>query len=237
MNMIDQHAAQLNIVVLGKANADPPLLILHGWGQDVEAMRPLGERLAWHREVHLVDLPGFGESPWSGEDWDTRDYARCVLAYLNRAGITQVDLLGHSFGGRIGLRIASEWPERLRRLVLMNAAGLPRQRTLRQRLRVWAIRTLGRGFRLLPAAWSQPLLNWHRRRYGSRDYQNAGVLRGTFVKVVNEDQTANATRIKAPTLVLWGARDQETPVEMAHRSGRLIPHAEVVVLEQDHFRS
>ncbi|NJN47407.1 MAG: alpha/beta hydrolase [Candidatus Competibacteraceae bacterium] len=61
-------------------------------------------------------------------------------------------------------------------------------------------------------------------------------MRGTFVKVVNEDQTANATLIQAPTLVLWGARDQETPVEMAHRFGRLIPRSEVVVLpEQDHF--
>jgi pimeloyl-ACP methyl ester carboxylesterase len=237
MSVIDQSAAQLNAVVLGKASAaTPPLLILHGWGQDLEAMRPLGERLAWHRQVHLLDLPGFGRSPWSGENWDTRDYARCVLAYLDHVGLAQIDLLGHSFGGRIGLRVASEWPARLHRLVLMNAAGLPRRRTLQQRLRVWAIRTLGRGFRLLPATWSTTLLAWHRQRYGSRDYQSAGVLRGTFVKVVNEDQTANAARIKAPTLVLWGGRDQETPVEMAQRFGRLIPHAEVVVLpEQDHF--
>jgi pimeloyl-ACP methyl ester carboxylesterase len=199
-------------------------------------MRPLGERLAWHRQVHVLDLPGFGQSPWSGGDWDTRDYARCVLAYLDRVGLAQVDLLGHSFGGRIGLRIASEWPERLRRLVLMDAAGLPRRRTLLQHMRILGIRTLGRGIRLLPTAWSRPLNSWHRQRYGSRDYQNAGVLRGTFVKVVNEDQTANTALIQAPTLVLWGARDQETPVEMAHRFGQLIPHSEVVVLpEQDHF--
>jgi len=236
MTSMTQHATQLNAVVLGESTDVTPLLILHGWGQNLEAMRPLGERLAWHRQVHMLDLPGFGQSPWSGEDWDTRDYACCVLAYLDRVGLAQVDLLGHSFGGRIGLWIASEWPERLHRLVLMDAAGLPRRRSWQQRLRIWAIRTLGRGFRLLPATWSQPLLHWHRQRYGSRDYQNAGVLRGTFVKVVNEDQTANAALVQAPTLVLWGALDQETPVEMAHRFGRLIADSELVVLpDRDHF--
>ncbi|NJN47406.1 MAG: alpha/beta fold hydrolase [Candidatus Competibacteraceae bacterium] len=176
MTLIKQTADQLNAVVLGKPTDTIPLLILHGWGQDLQAMRPLGERLAWHRQVHLLDLPGFGQSPWSGEDWDTRDYARCVLAYLDRVGLAQIDLLGHSFGGRIGLRIASGSPARLRRLVLMDAAGLPRRRTVQQRLRIWAIRMLGRGIRLLPAAGSQSLLNWHRQRYGSRDYQNAGVF-------------------------------------------------------------
>lgn len=229
-------ASPLHAVVLSTAHAPAPLLILHGWGQNLETMRPLGERLAWHRPVHLLDLPGFGLSPWAGQDWDTRDYARCVLCYLDRVGLERVDVLGHSFGGRIGLRIAAEWPQRLRRLVLIDAAGLPRRRSLPQRGRLLAIRTLGRLLRGLPAPWGRPLLAWHRERYGSRDYKNAGILRGTFVKVVAEDQTANARTIAAPTLVLWGAEDQETPVEMAHRFGALIPRAQVVVLpERDHF--
>lgn len=236
MVAVEGEPRSLNAVVLGQKQADTPLLILHGWGQDIQTMRPLGERLAWHRPVHLLDLPGFGQSPWTGEDWDTRDYAKCVLEYLENAGLDCVDLLGHSFGGRIGLRIASEWPQRLRRLVLVDAAGLPRQRGLPQRARLSAIRLLGKLIRWLPTAQSQPLQAWYRERYGSRDYKNAGVLRGTFVKVIAEDQTANARTIKASTLVLWGAEDQETPVDMAHRFGELIPNSEVVVLpERDHF--
>lgn len=225
----------LHAVILGTDNEPTPLLILHGWGQDLEIMRPLGERLAWHRPVHLLDLPGFGRSPGPGQDWDTRDYAQCVLSYLEQAGLDRVDLLGHSFGGRIGLRIASEWPGRLRRLVLVDAAGLPRRRSWSQRGRLLAIRTLGRVIRSLPSFWSQSLLAWYRERYGSRDYKNAGELRGTFVKVVAEDQTANVRLITAPTLVLWGADDRETPVEMAHRFGALIRDSEVVVLPGDHF--
>ncbi len=213
-----------------------PLLMLHGWGQTLLSLRPLGERLALCRTIHLLDLPGFGQSPWPGDDWTTRDYAHCILAYLDAHEIAQVDLLGHSFGGRIGLRIASEWPQRIKRLILVDSAGLPRQRTLLQRLRLVGIRILGQMIRCLPTQWAEPLRAWHRQRYGSKDYLNAGVLRGTLVKTVNEDQTDNAKRIQAPTLLVWGEHDQETPVAMAYHFKKLIPHAQLVILPGlDHF--
>lgn len=226
----------LNTDVLGPAADTPPLLVLHGWNQNLEAMRPLGQKLSRRRQVHLLDLPGFGRSPWPGEDWDTRDYARCVLDYLDRAGLERVSLLGHSFGGRVSLRIASAWPQRVAGLVLVDTAGIPPRRSLAKRARIAWIRGLGRAFALLPKPLADPLLRWRHRRYASSDYRNAGVLKGTFSKVVAEDQTPELGRIQAPTLILWGEQDQETPVEMAHRFKRLIGGARLVVLpDRDHF--
>lgn len=229
-------ASPLHTVVIGEPTGNVPLLVLHGWEQTLEVMRPLGERLSWNRQVHLIDLPGFGQSPWSGQDWNTRDYAMCILSYMDKRGIRQADLLGHSFGGRIALRITSEWSGRVRRLVLIDSAGLPPKRNFLQKSRMMWIRCLGILFALLPDSLSIRLLRWHGNRYGSDDYRNAGVLRGTLVKTVIEDQTTNASLVKAPTLLLWGECDTATPVEMAYRFHHLIPNSKIVVLpNKDHF--
>jgi pimeloyl-ACP methyl ester carboxylesterase len=210
--------------------------MLHGWGQTLENLRPLGQRLRWHREVHLIDLPGFGQSPWPGQDWSTRDYALSVLSYMERAHIQHIALLGHSFGGRVALRIASEWPECVQSLVLVDSAGLPAKRNILQKFRLECIRQLGILFALLPGALAARLQEWHTNRYGSADYKNAGVLRGTFLKVVKEDQTVNAPLVKAPTLLLWGEHDSAMPVEIAYRFHQLIPNSQLVVLPgKGHF--
>jgi pimeloyl-ACP methyl ester carboxylesterase len=64
-------------------------------------------------------------------------------------------------------------------------------------------------------------------RFGSRDYNAAGDLRRTLVKTVNEDLTVQASSIKAPTLLLWGANDSETPVDLARSFHRLITNSEL----------
>ena len=68
-------------------------------------------------------------------------------------------------------------------------------------------------------------------RIASRDYANAGPLRATFVKIVNEDLSDVAPRVKAPTLLIWGENDEETRVEMAQRYNALIPNSKLVVLK------
>ena len=80
------------------------------------------------------------------------------------------------------------------------------------------------------------LLAWHSQKYGSRDYLNAGVLRGTLVKTVSEDLTEIASKILLPTLLLWGEADTETPVEMGHRYHSLLANSELITIpNRDHF--
>jgi len=216
-------------VVLGKEGL-PPILMLHGWGQTLEIMAPLGEKLARNRPVYLIDLPGFGGTPWLGKDWGTYDYAKYLIGYLNTIGISEISLLGHSFGGRISLQLASHWPDRIRDVVLVSSAGLPLIRTPVQRMRVNAIRLMGKLFSIVPSNLGEALGRWHRNRFGSSDYKNAGVLRNTLIKTVTEDQTENASRIKKPTLLLWGELDNETPVNMAERLHELIAGSTLEVL-------
>src|SRR5579864_6464294 len=94
-----------------------PVLMLHGWGASGANL------MADAARVHVVDLPGFGQSPRPESPWGTREYARCVLDYMDAQKLEKVDIVAHSFGGRIALVLASSHAPRVRRLVLMAAAG------------------------------------------------------------------------------------------------------------------
>jgi pimeloyl-ACP methyl ester carboxylesterase len=224
---------ELNTIQLGTNGH--PLIMMHGWGQNLRALQPMAELLADKAQIHVLDLPGFGKTPPPPEDWDTTQYADRVLAYLDEQGIDRTDLLGHSFGGRVSMRLAHKYPDRVRYIIMINSGGLQRQRTFQQQLRGKWIKTMRNAFKVSPVN-RQKLLDWHSQKYGSRDYLNAGVLQGTLVKTVSEDVTEIVKQIQAPVLLLWGEADTETPVEMAHRYHSLFPKSELITVpRRDHF--
>lgn len=224
---------QLNTVQLGKGGY--PLVMLHGWGQNLQSLQPMGELLANRSKVHIIDLPGFGKSPAPPEDWDTSQYAQRIHQYLDEQGIEQADLVGHSFGGRVSIRLAAKYPQRVRSITLINSGGLQRQRTLGQSLRSQWVRTMRNGFKISPL-YRDELLTWHSQKYGSRDYLNAGELRGTLVKTVSEDLAELAKQIQIPVLLLWGEADTETPIEMGYRYHSLFSNSQLITIpNRDHF--
>lgn len=230
---------ELNTHRLGEGG--PPLVMLHGWAQSLDSLRPLGELLGIGTSVHLIDLPGFGASPPPESDWGTAQYADCVLQYLEEHELAPVDLVGHSFGTRIALRLAAGHPDRIRSLILIGAAGLRPRLPLRERLRRRFIRIVGRSLK----GWIEPLVSesrrqklgaWYVERFGSADYRQAGRLRGTLVKTVTEDLTEVAASVRAPTLLIYGELDRETPIEIGRRFQALIDGSELVELPgKDHF--
>src|SRR5262245_34456351 len=111
----------LNVLKIGSGGN--PLIMLHGWGHSINEMRPLGELLSAGHPVHTVEFPGFGQSPVPKEVWGTKDYAERILEYLDEQGIRATDLLGHSFGGRVSIQLATLRPDRVKHLVLINTAG------------------------------------------------------------------------------------------------------------------
>jgi pimeloyl-ACP methyl ester carboxylesterase len=224
---------QLNTVQLG--NSDRPIVMLHGWGQNLQSFQPMGELLAYKDKVHIIDLPGFGKSPPPPEAWDTTQYADRICQYLDDNGIDRADMIGHSFGGRVSIRLAHKYPNRVRSITLINSAGLQRQRTFKQSLRSQWVRNMRNTFKISPL-YRNELLTWHSQKYGSRDYLNAGAMQGILVKTVSEDVTEIVKQIPAPVLLLWGEADTETPVEMGHRYHSLFPNSQLITIpNRDHF--
>lgn len=90
-----------------KTGDGPPLLMLHGWGSSARVMMPLANALSDIRTCYVPDLPGFGATPPSPEPWGIDDYTDMVRAFATEVAGGPVDVLGHSFGGRITLKWAA----------------------------------------------------------------------------------------------------------------------------------
>lgn len=210
-----------------------PVLLLHGWGTSAELFVPVFDGLVAGRRLIAPDLPGFGDTPPPAEPWSVHDYAAWVVALLDRLGVTQCDVIGHSNGGRIGIVLAAEHPERVRHLVLTDSSGIRPRHGLRYRYRVATYKALRRAQQapVVPRA-VRDLARRRADRRGSDDFRAAsGTMRATLVRLVNEDLTPVLPRVAAPTLLIWGDRDVDTPLRDARVMEGLIPDAGLVVFE------
>jgi len=210
-----------------------PLLLLHGWGVSSELFAPIRDGLQPGHTLVVPDLPGFGSTPEPDVAWSVHEYAAWCIKLLDRLGIECCDLVGHSNGGRIGVVMAAEHPGRIRRMVLTGSAGIRPRRTLAASARVRtykALRAIERSPAMPPAVRRSAGRRADQR--GSADYRAAsGTMRGTLVRIVNEDLRDLLPRLNIPVLLIWGELDTETPVDDGRLMERLIPDAGLVVFE------
>jgi pimeloyl-ACP methyl ester carboxylesterase len=214
-----------------------PIVMLHGWGRNLADLKPLADIISNYRSVYLIDLPGFGKSdppPLNG--WSTKEYAEHLLKFFKEQNLTKVIMLGHSFGGRVSLRIVALQPDLVEKLILIDSHGLRPIRTFYQNIRVALIKKLAKLVKFIDRTFKTKLYQEKfAKKFGSADYQNAGVLKNTFVKTISENQEDDVTKIATPTLLLWGSLDTETPLVMGRRFNELISGSKLVVLEgKDH---
>lgn len=226
----------LNIVRVGEVG-DPVVVFAHGWGRTHADFLPAADTLSPYAGSLLLDLPGFGESDKPPEPWGTEDYSRFLEDHLrSTVGIERCVWVGHSFGGRIGLRLAASSPSFCAALVLVAAAGIPRRRTMSDVLR-GEVRK--RRFQYAKSkATDDADLVLLEKEFGSADYVMSREIgmRETFLRTVNEDQTSALRRITRPTTLIYGGLDDSTPVEIGERLRDMIDGAELIVLDHaDHL--
>lgn len=179
----------------------------------------------------MLDFPGFGKSEEPKAAWGVEEFADITKKFIEAQGITGCDVIGHSHGGRVSIYLASQNPKLFDKLVLLDAAGLKPRRKLSYYIKVYsyklAKRMAGIGFfdRLFG-------LSARIKSAGSDDYKVlTGVMRATFVKLVNRDLTPVLKLIKNPTLLVWGSEDKDTPLYMAKIMEKQIENAGLAVLE------
>jgi pimeloyl-ACP methyl ester carboxylesterase len=213
----------------------PPVMVLHGWGASIDAVRSVVAGLNESLEVIAVDLPGFGESAAPPEPWDVTAYARFVLAMADALGIERFSLVGHSFGARISIVLATIAPERLARIVLTGAAGIKPPRKPAYYWRV-AIAKAGRLIGWIGGPPGRRLQERMRRRVASQDWLDASEsMRGTFRLVIGEDLSPRLGAVGSSTLLIWGDEDGDTPLWMGRRMEQEIGDAALVVLHGGHY--
>lgn len=196
-------------------------MFLHGWGGGVLSFLPVAEKLGGTDRL-LLDFPGFGASP-ADRVRTLEDYCADVLALMDEIGIKKAVLICHSFGCRVGAYIAAHHPERVVGLVVTDGAGLRPRRGISYYLKIFLFKLKRK-------------LGFDVSRAGSEDYRAlSGVMKKTFVNVVNRYTEKECAKIACPTLIVWGKNDTDTPFYMAKRFKRLIKDGEIVVLEGGHF--
>jgi pimeloyl-ACP methyl ester carboxylesterase len=219
---------KINYMVSGKGKN---VILLHGWGANINTFLPVFNNLIMKFKVYSIDLPGFGESDPPHEPWNVEKYADLVERFIEELNIDNPILMGHSFGGRISLFIASR--RKVNKVILVDSAGIKPKRHLKYYIKVYSYKLLKNIFKLpILRIYSDRVINYFKARAGSKDYNNVkGVMQKTLVLVVNEDLKYLMPAIKAPTLLVWGEKDTATPVSDAHVMSRLIKDSGVVVLK------
>lgn len=215
-----------------------PLILLHGWGASSGSLYSL---FYYFKKKYLVinlDLPGFGKSDAPNKSFDGEDYKNIILKFISNLKLKNFTIIGHSFGGRIGIRIASENPFVLKGLILIDSAGIREKKTNKQKIRESTFKILKKiTLKIFKGKKQEKILDYLRNIFGSTDYKmQKGIMRDTLVKVVNEDLTTYLKRINTKTLIVWGEKDKELPVKHAYLMHSLIKDSKLVIIKNaGHF--
>ena len=218
MNIKD---VNINYVQYGNSKGKD-VVLLHGWGQNIDMMNPIGERLKNDYHITILDLPGFGKSSEPTYDWTIYDYYEMLKEFLKELKIKNPVLIGHSFGGRISIIYASK--EKVDKLVLL--ASPFRKSVKKDTLKIKILKFLKK----VPLL--KDLEDYAKTKIGSTDYRNASpVMRKILVNTVNEDLESCVRNIKVPTVLIWGDNDTAVSVEDARYMESIIPDAGLIVYE------
>jgi pimeloyl-ACP methyl ester carboxylesterase len=170
-----------------------PVVLVHGLSGSARWWRSVQGPLAEHSEVHVLDVPGI----------HPRDVPRWLVGWLDRAGIAEADLVGHSLGGQTCARVAAATPERVGKLVLVAPAGLPSSRNV-----------VGH---LAPLAATLAEVPTHAPRVALDALRTGpGILRAALYAVTH-DLRDELAHILAPTLLVWGEHDRLVPGHLAEQ--------------------
>ncbi|MGR3304458.1 MAG: alpha/beta fold hydrolase [Candidatus Scalindua sp.] len=214
------------------------VILMHGWGGSAESFKPVFGYLSRNYKVYAFDFPGFGRSSLPPNTWGIEDYGKFFINFLKTIEIERTNIIAHSFGGRVAIWLAANYPEKIDKLTLVNSAGIKPGRTLKYHIKVAIAKTGKKLFTLsIFGKYRERLLNNLYRLVGSKDYQQqAGIMRSTLVKVVNEDLRGLLSKIIAPTLIIWGENDRDVPLSSAKIMESEIKDAGLVVFKDaGHF--
>jgi pimeloyl-ACP methyl ester carboxylesterase len=221
---------RLRYLVAGEGE---PLLLVHGLGGAAANWLALAPLLVVTRRLLVPELPGHGGSSALPAAPSLNAYADRLGLLLEEEGLASAGVVGHSLGGAIALRLSIRRPDAVSALVLAGAAGISSgTRNARYALTITGIVKPGR--RLAPHRWRIARSNTLKRvvfgRWGASDPPAlreelaeaflSGPARHTDTvsaakALVRDDPRPDLDRVRCPSLVLWGARDNQLPVEDA----------------------
>ena len=194
--------------------------MLHGYLSSKETFIHQINFIKRYRKVYAIDLDGFGESPPLNKAFSLDDYVYKVKDFITKQGIKSYDLLAHSFGGRIAIKLA-KIDNRLDKIVLTGCAGLKPRRKIGYYFKVYTYKILKR---FIPP---EKLKN-----FGSIEYRSlSSIHKKSYLKIVNEHLDNELKYINNKTLLIFGERDCDTPIYMAKKLNKNIKNSSLIIIK------
>lgn len=202
-------------------SGDDVLVLLHGlsgssrwWMRNVPA-------LADRFRLLVPDLVGFGRTRYDGTLPSPAELAKLLVRWMAELGANRAHVAGHSMGGQIAIHLAAANPACVDRLVLVDAAGIPRPRTPAHLLRF--------------AADIAPIWRWGDPRFlpvimGDAVRAGPRTIARAAAHILDDDVRPLLSQIQSPTLIVWGDRDRWVPVAHASEFRQRLPNATMAVL-------
>ena len=198
------------------------IILLHGWGQNIQMMKPIGDKMCYNHQILIVDLPGHGESDEPDFAWTLYDYVEMLKELIESLKLKNIILIGHSFGGKISLLYSSMY--KVKKVVVFGSPY--KKKVQKESLKLKVLKML----KNIPGL--NKLEDVAKKHIGSTDYKNASkTMREVLVNHVNLDITEDIKKIKVPLLIIWGTNDQAVPIEDAYELEKLVPGAGLVVYQ------
>lgn len=217
----------------------PVLIFIHGWGANSELwFNIFNNEFKNKYNIYCLDLPGFGKSELKTDNFNLDKYLEIVIQFIIKLELKDITYIGHSLGGRIGIKFGSnkQLNNILKSLVLVSSAGIKHNDN--------SLKTKFKNILITPVklVFNLPLLNKFKEKAitlsGSDDYINFRNLRETFKSIVNEDLTSLIKEINVKTLIIWGEHDDNpaTPLSDAYYINKNIKDSKLEIVENaKHF--
>ena len=239
MNM-DINGLDINYKISGPDDAAHTMVILQGWGTEMGLYDSVAAAVNDTYRVVQFDMPGFGASDEPSEPWNVDAYADFFCRFMEKLGIKKAVLFGHSYGGRVIIKLAARdyLPFEIDKIVLADSAGVMPVRSARQNFKVKRYKAMRNFLMSRPVHSLFPeVIDYWMSKQGSEDYRNASpLMKKCLVMAVNEDFQDRMPLVKQETLLVWGDLDVDTPISDAHIMEEKMPNAALVVLEgTDHY--
>lgn len=242
---VEWRGLQVHLRDEGPRDDPMPIVLLHGTSASLHTWDGWADALKTGRRVIRMDLPGFGlTGPMPDGDYRLQQYVRFVVGVMDQMGVQQAVLAGNSFGGNLAWKLAVDHPERVGKLVLVDAAGYPDD-----------AQSVPIGFKLAQIDALRPLLESTlprsmvessvRNVYGDpsrvtpelvdRYYEltlragNRAALGERFRQSPHGEFAAEVSRVRQPTLIIWGGRDRLILPANAERFRRDIAGSQVAM--------
>ena len=205
-----------------------PIIFVHGWGGSMFSLHALAIEASKEYTSIILDLPGFGRSDNPPPHWGVEGYAEIVTKFIQALKLKQPLYVGHSFGGEIGIYIASHMPKIIGSLILCNSSFKRENK----------VSKISRILKLFPVHTNRFIKSFepHIKKLYYKIFHRSSELfkyphlEANFRKIITQDLTEDVKKITKPTLIIWGEEDTYTPVLWAYELAHNIKGSRLIVI-------